>query len=407
MEQASVIADTLKTPFVSSFIGASRAGDLFDTDPKRRRSAWAHWSITNLTNMTGKGDREYKAIALPGRFYDPKGKMGHLHPHLEISKSVLETPDSSFPDRLAQLGNGAIFPWWVMTEVTALRRALFNHAKGDIDEFIELLNDRRVSLVDSLNKASEVTMSSWAIIEDKLFSEEDNLSDDAAGDIKTEEIAQLFPLATEMKLEVIYDERLRESNQKWASRRVGVWQIVGYNSSDEKFSLGVVTPRLTANSLFKDPIFKPSTESAAAILVRTLLLRRLVKNHIGKTVTGEVVASATTKTPGGPYLRAIVAKMGAKMPQASIPSAVHFLRSYPDAETAWQVLTRWAGSSYLLTVSKEGFLASHKNASRFVRRSEEPLRDDIDVILPLAWDQTGNARVVRVTFSKASSEEVN
>jgi hypothetical protein len=54
-------------------------------------------------------------------------------------------------------------------------------------------------------------------------------------------------------------------------------------------------------------------------------------------------------------------------------------------------------------VAKEGFLAAHRNALRFMRRAETPERDDVNVLLPLAWDD--RSRVVRVTFSRPSVDE--
>jgi hypothetical protein len=37
-----------------------------------------------------------------------------------------------------------------------------------------------------------------------------------------------------------------------------------------------------------------------------------------------------------------------------------------------------------------------------MRRAEEPERDDINVLLPLAWDE--KSRVVRVTFSRREND---
>ena len=59
----------------------------------------------------------------------------------------------------------------------------------------------------------------------------------------------------EFGIEVRFDVKLLERNGAWASRRVGVWQIRGTTVGGDEFSFGVVTPRLTANSLFSDPLF--------------------------------------------------------------------------------------------------------------------------------------------------------
>ena len=80
-------------------------------------------------------------------------------------------------------------------------------------------------------------------------------------------------------------------------------------------------------------------------------------------------------------------------------AAVHFLQNFPDAEQAWVMLERWAGEANLLTITQEAFRAAHANALRYLRRAETPDRDDINVLLPLAWN---NGKVLRVTFSRPS-----
>lgn len=400
--EESAARRALPTPFVSSFVSRARAGDLTDPDPAKRSSAWAHWAVTSLAEMRGYTDRAYTALVLPGRFYDPKGKGPTVRPHLEVPAWVLERPAPDFPDRLAQAGNGLTFPWWLLTEVTAVRRAVFNTQRGPAQELLDSLVEHRLPLVEALAAASRLAAESWSVVEEELVSSPDGLSDDATGDFDVDAVSDLFPAARGMGLSVVYDTRLREANQQWASRRVGVWQLV---SSTSKSSVGVVTPRLTANSLFRDPLFSPERESAAALLVRTLLLRRLLSRHVGTAAAPALVTPPKAPAVSGPHLRAVVAKVGARMPKASVPAAVRFLQTYPDAEDAWAALSRWSGNTYLLTVSHDGFVAAHANALRYVRRAEDPERDDIDVVLPLAWDQGPTPRVVRATFSRPRDEE--
>jgi hypothetical protein len=105
----------------------------------------------------------------------------------------------------------------------------------------------------------------------------------------------------------------------------------------------------------------------------------------------------------GAHLRAIVAKVGAKLPEASVEAAVHFLHTYPSAEEAWEALSEWSvRTGTLLTVSEEGFRDTHRRAQRFIRRAEDPERDDVNVLLPLGWD--ARSRVVRVSFSRPPGE---
>ena len=397
-----VRADLLPTPWVGSWVGRARAGDLHDREHGRRAAAWAHWAVEQLGAFTGVHDRSYYALRLPARFYDPRGTGPQVRPHLEVSSRVLQRVDPSFPDRLALAGNGILFPWWVKSEVTALRRVLFNTAGGSIGDLLELLSERRESLQKALVDLSSNARPHWDTIENLLVSAPDGLSEAAACNFSAEEVAAYFPPADKLGIEVRYDAKLRDVNGVWAARRVGMWQVVGVNDAGERFELGVTTPRLTAGSLFKDPLFDPGSEALAALLVRGLVLRRLTATYLP---AADVKVSnrrdrASLTGPGRPHLRAVPARVGAKLPQAGVDAAVRFLQEIPNATDAWTALTDWAGSGYLLTVSEEAFRASHRNCRRYVRRAETPSRDDIDVILPLAWDVSSDtSRVVRVTFS--------
>lgn len=402
METRELQKMLLPTPFVSSFVGRARTGDQCDKDQSRRSAAWAQWAVSSLTMMVGHSDRSYAALVLPGRFYDPKGTGPSVRPHLEVPAWRLDAPAPEFPDRLAQMGNGLTFAWWMVPEVTAARRALFNTAGGDVSEALKVLVEQRPSLVSALEALGEAAMPQWSIIEGLLVSHPDGLAQEAAGDFSVEEVAEYFPAGAHLKLKVTYDEKLRSSSGAWASRRVGVWQLSGVDQAGKRLSLGVVTPRLTRNSLFRDPLYSPSTESAAALLVRGLVLRRLLDTHLSPTNV-QVALAPSLPGKGGPHLRAVVARAGAKFPEASLEAAVNFLQTHTDPARAWDVLHRWSEAGYLLTVSKEGFMASHASASKALGRAEGPEREDINVILPLAWDDS--QRVVRATFSRPSNDE--
>ena len=85
-------------------------------------------------------------------------------------------------------------------------------------------------------------------------------------------------------------------------------------------------------------------------------------------------------------------------------SAVHFIQHYPEVADAWEALTILATrQGTILTVTKEGFASSYANAQRFLRRAEDPEREDLNVILPLGWDE--KSRVVRFTFSRPTGDE--
>jgi hypothetical protein len=83
-----------------------------------------------------------------------------------------------------------------------------------------------------------------------------------------------------------------------------------------------------------------------------------------------------------------------------LDAAIHFIQTYPDPEVAFDAVEEWATrSGAVVTVLREGFVAAHRRATRFLRRAEEIEREDVDILLPLAWDDKN--RVVRLTFVKA------
>lgn len=404
-------ARLMRTSWVSSWIGQARPGDVSDPDPARRAAAWAHWAASSLIEVSN-GRRTYSALKLPGDFYDPRGTGPRTAPHLEVPVQVLRRSDEEFPARLAQAGCGLHFSYWLYGEVTAVRRAVFNTEPGPIGEFTDLLDERRAALRDGLSVLSRYAAPNWAEVAGLIIADPEGLAPDACDDFSAEEVSSWLPVAGEFGIEVVFDPKLRESNGAWASRRVGVWQIRGTTAGGDEFSFGVVTPRLTANSLFSDPLFSPGREAPAAALVRSLVLRRIIDRHLGGgrlvrhrigDPVPEVDRASKSRTVG--HLRAVVAQPGQKIPEASLSAAMAFLATYPDPEAAWEALCRWSDRGFLLTVTREGFIAAHRNASRSRRRAEEPERDDIDVVLPLAWDsRDGHAQVVRVTWTRARDD---
>ena len=390
----------LTTPWCSSWVGRARNGDRYDLDAGRRASAWAHWAVESLCEMTGADGRVYPAMVLDGKFDNrAAGVNALMRPHLEVPKRVLDASDSTFPDRLSQLGNATAFPWWRIDEAVAVRRALFNTPGGDVASLCAALNARRVALDDALGKLSRQTESRWATVEEKLLGEPDELRAAACGDFSVDEVAEYFPAARDYNLSVRFDTKLAESAKEHVARRIGVWQLHGTDPTGVRFALGVVTPRLTLGSQFRDAHFAIAKESPAAMLVRGLVMRRLLERILGEESTEQVAERGPESRT---YLRSVLAQVGQKMPEASVRSAVQFLQTYQDADEAWVVLEEWAArSETILTVREEQFREAHRRAHRAMRRAEDPDREDVNVVLPLGWDS--KSRVVRVTFSKRQS----
>lgn len=385
-------------------MGRAREGSRHDADPARRAAAWARWAIDALEEFKGLSDREYVGLVLPGRFHDMGRNAVPVRPHLEIPRRVLQHADAEFPDRLANCGNALEFPWWVLSEVTALRRAVFNTSTAQVGPLLEAIYAHRTALLAAVDDMSAALGQGWQTVEEKLVAAPSSLLDVVTGDFGVEEVSLFFPPAERLGIRVTFDAQLRETSKEWAVRRLGVWQVRSGHGDTEAL-LGVVTPRLTRNSLFVDPLFLPASEAPASLLVRGLLLRRVLRVVLAEATSTRLIPDPSVPGTGGPYLRAVVARPGSKLPEASIEAAVHFLQTFPDAENGWSALQRWAGDTYLLTVAREGFLAAHRNALRYLRRAETPERDDVNVLLPLAWDD--KSRVVRVTFSRPVVEDAD
>lgn len=391
MTERELIAKLVPTPLVASFIADAREGDLHDPDQERRAAAWAHWALTNLTELRGGGDRSYVAMLLPGKFYDPRGTGPMLPPHVELPGWALDRSDPDFALRLGQLGNTALFNWWLVPEVTALRRVLFSQPGPGVRGLITSLCQHRSGLTAALSTLNKTVSAQWTVIEALQAAHPENLSAALTDPFPSSEIARVFPPAADLRMEVSYEPKLAENAGVWCSRRVGAWRII---LPDRGGSLGVVTPRLTSSSLFTDPLFKPEGESVAALLVRTLLLRRLTWRFLEGAVPEAVRPDGRKPTY---YLRAVVAKVGSKLPEASVESAVNFVQQHPDSYLAWQTLQTWASEGHVVTVSRNDFDAAFGRVAACLRRAETPERSDINQVLPLAWDS--KSRVVRVTFS--------
>lgn len=398
----------IQTPFVVSWMGRAAGGDLHAVDYDQRVAAWAAWAVSALVGV--EGSRSYAALALPGRFYDPKGgaEAPRARPHMEISAGLLSTPAPEFPDRLALAGNALEFPWWMYSEVVAVKRGILSDAGTDITPLIELLSGRGGALRHGLTLMRDAAKGSWNDVERLLVTSADGLVGVACGDFSRSDVASYIPEAAPLGLHVTYEARLRERNGAWAARRVGVWQVKG-RGPDGPFSVGVVTPRLTRNSTFADSLFDPASEGLGAVLVRTLVLRRLghllgidrriLAYHVGGADPKPV---RPTKVAGSirPHLRGVPVRPGDKIPEASFEAAIGFVQAFPHAEDAWAALNRWSGPSHLLTVSKATFLTAYRRTQLRISRAEEPDRDDVNLLLPLAWDERGHS--LRVTFSRGS-----
>lgn len=394
MTERNLLAALMKTPLVSSFFADAREGNLYDSDRKLRASAWSHWALSNMSEMTGSAGRKYIALMLPGKFYNPLGNGPEVQPHIELPDWALDRSDGDFADRLGQIGNAALFNWWVMPEVTAMRRVLFSRTGEGVCEFIDEISKHRRGLIDTLLSLNKTMASQWMVIEKLQAAQPESVSSTITEPYLPNELSKLFPPSIEMGLEIRFDEKLAQSSGSGASRRLGAWRVDIQSGSNG--SLGVVTPRITGNSLFSDKLFIPEKESTSALLVRAIMLRRLAWRYLDSEVPNALQPDISTLHPY--HLRSMIPRVGAKLPEPSIDAAVAFVQRNPIAIDAWGNLNIWAKDKTILTVNKEDFLGAHERALASIRRAESPTREDINNILPLGWDSKN--RVVRVTYSR-------
>jgi hypothetical protein len=354
--------------------------------------------------MRGKDNRDYVALVLDGHFYDPRGTGPGVRPHLELGTWVLNKKNLELADRLALMGNGLCFPSWLTIEVTALRRALLNVPAGSVSEFRDVLVLNSAPLRASLLTLNDAVKDHWDIIEALALECDEGLADSVAAGFSTTDIEEYFPAATGLELSVSYDAKLAERSEAKVSRRVGVWQVSGRSSDGGRFSMGVVTPRLTSSSTLRDPLFDVGSEGLGAVLVRGLLLTRLAQRFLGAEGLGAVAGVRGQLDRPKPFLRTMVGRPKQKLAEASIGAAVHFLQTFPEGEDAWEAISGHAErGGIFLTVNKDGYLRSHRNALRYLRRAEDPERDDINVVLPVGW--TTQNKSVRFTFSLPQEDE--
>ncbi len=391
------IAKLVGTPLIASLLTQAREADLHGSNQEERAAAWSHWALNNLVSMTGASARDYVAVQLPGRFYDPRGAGPDVPPHVELPSWSLQRNDTEFHHRLGQLGNATLFEWWVVPEVTALRRVLLPVPSGSNGLLMNALFDRRQGLVQALRLLNENALPQWIVVERMHVAQPGSLAETLAEPFTSGELARLFPPAGDLRMEVSLDPRLVQSAGSWIGRRVGAWRIETTDANGTQASLGVVTPRLTRNSMFKDQLFDPGSESAAALLVRAALLARITERHLRGDAPVAVSLDPAAAARGG-YFRSIVSKVGEKLPEASADSAVQMLEAYPDPDAAWRSLVEWGKRGHILTVDEARFREAHRKLSDEVRRAGSLEQGDVNSLLPLAWDSKG--RVVRVTYAR-------
>lgn len=388
MNDREILAKVISTPFFSSFIGKCVEGDIYAREHAIRSQAVGYWMLNSLTRFTGQDSREYIGIQLPGEFYDPLGFGKALKPHIEIPESILKKSDANFLDKLTLLGSGLHFKWWILPEVLSIRRALFRESSGTVLDFIKAVEPSRDDLVNTIRSQQDKLRDNWGYIAEEIAIKSKDFALEVFGVINSNEISTYLPIDISQNLKIRLEKKVDGEDITKTARRVNAWVIEGAS-----FKCAAITPRLTYGSIFKDEVFSLEKESIAALLVRGLVINRVSKRfNLGEE---KVLIQPTALST---HLRAIPAKIGQKIPEASFTSAIRFVTDYQEPAIAWSRLEEWARESYILTISKELFYKSFLEIAKRIDKMEELDQDDVNNVLPLAWSKSG--KITRVSYSR-------
>ncbi len=388
MNDREILAKVISTPFFSSFIGKCVEGDIYAREHAIRSQAVGYWMLNSLTRFTGQDSREYIGIQLPGEFYDPLGFGKALKPHIEIPESILKKSDANFLDKLTLLGSGLHFKWWILPEVLSIRRALFRESSGTVLDFIKAVEPSRDDLVNTIRSQQDKLRDNWGYIAEEIAIKSKDFALEVFGVINSNEISTYLPIDISQNLKIRLEKKVDGEDITKTARRVNAWVIEGAS-----FKCAAITPRLTYGSIFKDEVFSLEKESIAALLVRGLVINRVSKRfNLGEE---KVLIQPTALST---HLRAIPAKIGQKIPEASFTSAIRFVTDYQEPAIAWSRLEEWARESYILTISKEVFYKSFLEIAKRIDKMEELDQDDVNNVLPLAWSKSG--KITRVSYSR-------
>lgn len=381
----------LHNRFVGSWLPYAHDGNRFTTNRQEREAAWASWAVDNLVWVESK-KRDYPALRLPeARFYEETNPSNKPYkttpPHVELTTP--NTPNPLFGAQLAMAGNGLAFPWWMYSEVTALKRVLnFTPHTDTWNTVSELLWNNRTGLVAALNTVRNFAEPLWDEIVECMSTDPEKLTNTVCSPFTPTQVTAALP--DNPGLSVNYEKRLFDRNKKWSARRVGIWQI---NTPDQKLKIGVVVPRLTQTSTFLDPLFDPATESPAALLVRVLILQRVCRTHFDWNPPTPR-KNRVTKPGRKPHFAGLPSKPGGKPTEASQETVQKMLTDHTTPPQLWDMLETWTQNrGYVLGVKKETWL---KTAYQ-IRAGAPPTRRTANTLLPVVWDPA-RKRSLRVIY---------
>jgi hypothetical protein len=396
MTNSDTVGKLSKTKFLGSLMKTAVNGDMFNSNESIRSKSWGFWIIDNLREFKGIGNRDYFGILLPGSFYNTNVTKEVMNPHLELSNSFLDESHPYLSPLIANAGNAILSGAWVYPEVKALKKSLLENSHMDGDIAISTLFEFRESLVRELESINKILEPDWDEFERLIVSSPESLIHILAEGFDTKDLKSLLHKVDIESITVNFSKSLLGSSGENSIKRIGIWDIVLVDKNNKTQKMFAVVPRLTRNSLFHDKLYNPEKEGILSLLVRVLLMRKIYATINSTSLTRSLIKeSKNSKTK--PYYKALVPKVGEKLPEASTDAAILLLQSYNNSSHAWLALQEWAKETYILTVTEKQFRDSFDDAKILLKRAEKPDREIIDNLLSLCWDK--KSRVVRVTYS--------
>lgn len=385
----------LSLPVGQSLINIAKPGEpgLYSKD---RVAIWANFLVDNVHEYKGFGERDYTACKLPGDFYSKDKNANTVKPHIELNRSLLLIENPFLAHVFSQAGNTLLSPLWLVPEVKAIKRVLHVKESLSLLKIVEIIGERRANLIKFYTDNVLILKNNFTSVQDLLYSDLTSTSKSIYGDIPSGELLAFIPLSPAISLNIKFDKKLKEAFPGKYLMRVGVWNLecviggIGLKT-------GVVTPRITYNSIFKDPLYKIDNESDLALLVRCVLLSRLLKlAGLGSKVS---ISKDFHKNTGF-FLKAIPLKQGQKNPEPSYNSLLNFINNNHDATSAWAELTQFFGDRLQTAVTFKDFNIAFNNASDSVKKFEDVSIENRNIILPVVWSQNGLMRVTYVSPKK-------
>lgn len=364
---------------------------------EERLGSWASFILANTRNYSGIDNRVYPALELPGSFYFKESGFDKIvKPHIELSKIIKNFSARAFVQVFSNMGNALLTPSWLINETKAVRKEINSSKIPNTDILVELIRERRKSLLKFYMDNSVNVKANFNTLNSILYDNPQNASNVFCGDATPQELAKFIPSAPALSLNVKFSDSMKEKFPTNTVFRLGVWRV-SFRFEGEPFQYPVVTPRLTKNSLFIDPLYDISNEPDPALLIRCLILDRALK--VLDISTDSEVTKDFSKNESF-YLRSIPCRENQKKPTPSDSALTSFLNNSETAEQAWTEIQNFISGKFQIAVSFGEFEDAYKATKIEIARLGDIKESWKDILLPLLWSKDGISRLTYVKPNK-------